>query len=372
MGTNISLEKRRKMIPNRQKRLMRIILSTITVLLVCILGVCSISSANAADHVPVDAKHFPDKIFLKYVREEIDQDHNGVLDEDELDDAFEIDVRNMGIKSLKGIEYLYEASYLNCSGNLLTELDLSKNRRIQDLYCQENQLKKLDLGKNDLMYLVCYSNQITKLNLSYCTKLLLIRCYSNNLKKLDVSNCKKLETMDCRNNKLTTLIFGTQSKLDYIGAEGNRLQTLNISGCSKIRYLLKKKPNPDHDRGRHIQYWITGVIGDTKIKIPGGGSASLFTDDTVQVDIGQDPLIKSITLNQSKATLKKGKSVQLEIDAIRPIDAELSFKWTTSNKKIAKVNQKGEVKAVGKGTCVITCTAADGGKAEAVCEILVK
>ena len=83
--------------------------------------------------------------------------------------------------------------------------------------------------------------------------------------------------------------------------------------------------------------------------------------------------VESITLNKTKATIKKGKTLKLWVKTIKPSNAaDMSVKWKTSNKKVATVDQNGKVKAVGKGTCTITCMAKDGSKVTAKVKITVK
>lgn len=83
--------------------------------------------------------------------------------------------------------------------------------------------------------------------------------------------------------------------------------------------------------------------------------------------------VESITLNKTKATLKKGDTLQLNVKKIKPADAtNQRVKWTSSNQKIATVSKNGKVKAKGKGTCLIYCTAQDGSGAQASVKITVK
>ena len=83
--------------------------------------------------------------------------------------------------------------------------------------------------------------------------------------------------------------------------------------------------------------------------------------------------VESITLNKTKATLNTGNTLQLSVKKIKPASAtDQRVRWTSSNKKVATVSKNGRVKATGKGTCVITCTAQDGGGAMTIVRITVK
>ena len=64
----------------------------------------------------------------------------------------------------------------------------------------------------------------------------------------------------------------------------------------------------------------------------------------------------------TKKTIRKGKSYQLSFQ-ISPKNATDTIKWTSSNKKVAKVNAKGKVTGLKKGTAVITARTSGGAKA---------
>ena len=69
-----------------------------------------------------------------------------------------------------------------------------------------------------------------------------------------------------------------------------------------------------------------------------------------------------------KLNLKRKKSYQLRL-VIEPITCTQKVKYKTSNKKIAKVNSKGKITAVKKGTAKITISV---GKKKMVCKVVVK
>lgn len=80
--------------------------------------------------------------------------------------------------------------------------------------------------------------------------------------------------------------------------------------------------------------------------------------------------IKSLKLDKKKLTLTKGKKATLKV-TIAPKGAKAPLKWTSSNKKVAKVNGKGRITAVGKGKCTITVSTKDGTK-KATCTVQVR
>lgn len=82
-------------------------------------------------------------------------------------------------------------------------------------------------------------------------------------------------------------------------------------------------------------------------------------------------LVTSITLSDNSLTLQLGETYQLTA-TVKPEDAEnRNVTWTSSNPDVAKVYDDGLVNAKGDGTCIITCSAADGSGVKATCEVSV-
>ena len=54
--------------------------------------------------VEINEKNFPDDIFRQYISENFDTSKDGVLSAEEIEEIKVIDVNEMGISSLKGIE----------------------------------------------------------------------------------------------------------------------------------------------------------------------------------------------------------------------------------------------------------------------------
>lgn len=79
----------------------------------------------------------------------------------------------------------------------------------------------------------------------------------------------------------------------------------------------------------------------------------------------------TITAPYKKLDLEEKKTVKLSASA-SPAAAAQVFKWTSSNKSVAKVNSKGKVTAVGEGKAKITAEAVDGSGKKASIKITVK
>lgn len=80
--------------------------------------------------------------------------------------------------------------------------------------------------------------------------------------------------------------------------------------------------------------------------------------------------VTEITI-QEEAEVGVGKKLKLEATVSGEKATNKNVTWSTSNKKIAKVDEKGVVRGVKVGTCIIKVTAADGSGVYAECELTV-
>lgn len=125
---------------------------------------------------------------------------------------------------------------LDCRNAALSKLDLSKNKKLVDLYCSTNKLTSLDLkGLSKLAYVNCANNQLKELKISGNSGLKQLYCMSNKLESLGVSGAKQLEDISCNNNKLKKLDLSKNTKIVYVDSSDNKLSALNLSGLSKLK-----------------------------------------------------------------------------------------------------------------------------------------
>ena len=221
--------------------------------------------AYADDGVVISEENFPDEIFLEYVSNNYDLDHNGQLSPDEINKVLKIDVDTKQISSLKGIEYFTALTTLYCKSNKLTSLDISRNTALKELECDHNQLTSLDVSRNTaleklnfyynkvtsldvskntaLKELECDHNQLTSLDVSRNTALIKLDCGSNPLTGLDVSNNTALESLECYDIGLTSLDVSKNTALTYLDCAYNNLTSLDVSKNTHLTelYCFKNK-----------------------------------------------------------------------------------------------------------------------------------
>ncbi|MBO7139923.1 MAG: hypothetical protein J6W19_05040 [Prevotella sp.] len=137
----------------------------------------------------IDSKNFPDANFRNYVSSTIDTDRNSFLSTKERNIIKKMDVSNMNIESLKGIECFDDLEQLSCSFNRLKTVDLSNNTKLKSLNIYGNQLTELDLSQNTLLEnLYCYENQLTTLDLSQNKKLQAVNIAKNLIRDQGMDN----------------------------------------------------------------------------------------------------------------------------------------------------------------------------------------
>lgn len=187
--------------------------------------------------IAIDKANFPDDIFREYL---LGQDYgkDGVLTGREIMNITEMDVYDMGISSLQGIEYFTALTVLDCDDNELTTLDISKNTALVKLYCSVNHLTSLDITNNvALKRLLCYDNELTSLDVSKNTALTLLDCEENKITALDVSMCTELESLTCGYSELTQLNISNLTYLESLYCNDNYLTTLDISSNPNLEDL---------------------------------------------------------------------------------------------------------------------------------------
>jgi len=130
-------------------------------------------------------------------------------------------------------------THLNCSNNLLTDLDVSKNTALNYLDCSMNYLKNLNVSQNiELSELYFHHNQLTNLDVSKNRALSSLACTSNQLKSLDISRNRILTSLICNYNQLTSLDVSANTALVTLNCTSNKLLRLDVSNNLALKGLF--------------------------------------------------------------------------------------------------------------------------------------
>ena len=161
---------------------------------------CEYEDSNPG--IEINATNFPDENFRNWLLSQ-SYGSDGVLTDEEIASVTSIWVNNMGIESLTGIEFFTALTRLQCFGNHLTALDVSKNTLLTGLFCSSNELKSLDVSQNTaLQELNCGGNQLTSIDVSNNPALYSLQIYDNRLTSLDVSMNTNLRRLECYRNQI--------------------------------------------------------------------------------------------------------------------------------------------------------------------------
>ena len=195
------------------------------------------STKDYAGAIEINSTNFPDGNFRAIVSgKDVDSYQDGYLTYTELQAVTELQMSGLGIWSLTGIENFTELTSLDCSNNILTELNylmLSKLTKLTKLYCNDNNLSKLSLFDNrDLTELNCSNNSLTELYIS-------------------TTSCgSKITNLDCSGNQLDETIMNLL--VDRLSTTGGVLYVRNDE-CSPENIITAAQVTTIRDKGWSVK-----------------------------------------------------------------------------------------------------------------------
>ena len=221
--------------------------------LLSLLVLCALS-INAQIFTPI-----PDSIFEQAL---IGLGYDNTIDSlvltSNINTVDSLDVSNLNISDLTGIEGFSTLQYLDCSVNNINTLNLNSNEYLKYLNCSDNSLDVLRIdslnsldtlkcsfnnltdlntdGNGSLTVLECVSNNIDFLNLDNNTFLGTVRCGNNNLSTLDLS-ALNLYILQCQNNPITNINLTNNGSLKHLTCHNNLLQTIDLSNQFNLEWL---------------------------------------------------------------------------------------------------------------------------------------
>ncbi len=132
------------------------------------------------------------------------------------------------------ISYLTALQTLRiCSNASLASLDVSHFTQLQLLDIRYTSIEEIDLSQNrELVELMCDEAPLKTLDLSGNRALKSLQCQSVPLTALDLSGMSSLETLHLANTPLEKLNLSGCTSLSYISLKGNHLTELHLDGAS--------------------------------------------------------------------------------------------------------------------------------------------
>lgn len=245
----------------------------------------STPAPNTAGDVEINEDNFPDEAFRTWLTGQ-KYGKDNVLTAEEIAGITTINItgtNKANIKNLKGIEHFTELTVLICSNTGITSLDLSQNKALKALTCnniaaltsldvsqnkalesldcswtglasldlrQNKALKSLDYHRTNLTNLDVSQNTalellncssikgITSLDVSRNTALTKLYCQGTSIITLDVSHNLALDTLDCSNTGITSLDVSKNTALKSLTCHNNKgMTTLDVSKNTALTYL---------------------------------------------------------------------------------------------------------------------------------------
>ena len=291
----------------------------------------STSTAVPEEIVPVKitATTFPDPKFRALISgRDYDKNGDGTLDVEEITYIRNIYCQNMGIKSLKGIEYLKELRGIYCMDNEISDWDLSHNKLLTGIWCSGNQFTSLDFtGLDDLVWVYCHDNKLTSLNVRNNPKMAYIECNTNPLKELDVTQNPELEHLMCGTCQLTKLDLTHNPKLQHLDCFANEFTSLDLSQNSMMKRL---------------NIWNNEHLGNVNINnMKGLQTYNCAKTGIKKLDVSHHPELYKLTCGYNEITSldlsKNPKLIILECqdNSLNKLDLsknpQLRFLWAAHN-----------------------------------------
>ena len=257
-------------------------------LALALMGLLLTGQAMAVSGIEITVDTFPDQALREWVLENIDEDGSETLSELEVEQVLVLDLDDLGIVSLEGIQYFDCASTIYCDHNALEEIDLTKMPQVTDLYCDDNRLtstRDIHISKDSrLKYICCWNNPIADIDLRHMPNLVRISgqrvpvtsvtipegsalerfeingtmqvgslkldmnnarhlkeldCSAMGINWLDVSGCAELERLTSYDNVIAVLSLGSHPKLKSLACSwnGNTPGSLDLSKCPSLQYV---------------------------------------------------------------------------------------------------------------------------------------
>jgi len=234
--------------------------------------------------------NIPDSAFLLALTYRgVDSNGDGLISYEEAEEIQSLDISDMGITDMSGIEAFINLEELYCGFNGgVDSLDLSNNPRVKALFCQNNNLLHLDVSACSVLEVFwCEFNQLTVLDLTNCPELVFLAAQTNQLSSIDLTNNTLLEHLDLAENQLSYLNLTNILSLESCDFGDNPLISLDLRN-NQLLYTLILDYLPSLYQ---VCVWDSFTADSKDMNIETTGSPNIFF--TTECTIGIEETINS-------------------------------------------------------------------------------
>lgn len=231
-----------------------------------------------------------------------------------------LDVSNRGIIDLTGIEDFSSLGFLNCSMNLIQELDFSNNLQLFRLECFNNQLTTLDITQNtNLSFLYASNNQLSVVDLTNNTVLKNLLINDNLLSTIDVTSNILLEQIYIHDNLISSIDVTKNTLLDEFHCQNNELSEIDVSKNTLMTIFLCSNnllTAIDVTKNTLLEQFVCSDNGISTIDLSQNINLSLlhaYRNQLTTLDIINNTVLKSlIVFNNFLTSLDLSQNTLLE------------------------------------------------------------
>ena len=228
------------------------------------------------------------------------------------------------IINVNGLEKLVNITELYLTDNLITNIDLSNNKKIQELCIDDNKLTNIIFDNNiNLTWLTAYNNQLENIDFINIPNLEILYVGKNLFKNLDLSagiNLKKVYAYE--NNQLTNITSNNNAYLLELDVHKAALTNLNLIGAPNIVELcIDENQLTSLDLSNNLSLEIL----------------SASENQITSLDLSNNKMLNSINIENNKLiTLVLGNNEKLEY--LIAHNNQLSELNVSNNINLKKIN----------------------------------
>lgn len=255
----------------------------------------------------------------------IDINNDGEIQESEALLMTFINVNNLSITSLEGIQYFTNLEQLYCNNHRISTLDLSQNVNLERLHLRANghhltslnisqctslrivnvsnnySLPSLDVTQNPNLEELDFSScDITQIDVTQNPNLKILDCSRNTLGNIDVSQNPNLEELDCSFCSLSALDVTQNLNIEDLDATGNIYSSLDVTLNTALTSLRV---------GNNQNIPVVDVSQNVNLK-----SLDYSGESFTSLDLTNNIDLVSLTMNDSQlTTIDLSNNVNLKI-----------------------------------------------------------